>query len=73
MTILDETRVNRLVGSLMKSIHDAGAKSVAVLSWDSEDESRAVAAALAAAVSRQLDKKCAVVVSESSCFLRSHR
>lgn len=67
------SQVSRLIGPLLNAAHRKSAKRIAILDWDSEDASRAVAGLLATESSRQLERKCALVISEGIRARREDR
>lgn len=62
--LIDSSKVKRFIGPLIIKAQKAGARRVAVLSWNDEDSARRVAQILTIAMAQQLDRKCALVVAE---------
>ena len=56
--------MNRFVGRLISKAHSRNAQRIALVSWDSEEDTRRLAGLMAAAFTQQLSAKCALIISE---------
>lgn len=61
---IDQSRIRKSIVSLIMMMRTAKARTLSILSWDLEDESRYFGQVLALALSQQLEQKCALVISE---------
>ncbi len=62
--LLAESRINKAVGQMIASVHNSNARRVAVCAWSNDDHAIAIASLMASSFGNQLERKCAVIISE---------